>query len=348
MNKRVTLKDIARATGFHVSTVSRALDLNSRITLTEDVVRQIREAADAMGYRRNRVASGLRTNRTMTIGVVIPDITNDLFPPIVRGIESVLEPEGYASIIVNTDNLPEREIRLVDVLTERGVDGILHAAPLRTDTSISGLLRQGIPVVTLNRRIEGSTVPYVVNDERAGIEMMLRHLHEAGHRRIAHIAGPQALSTGAVRLEAFRDTCAALGLDEKACPIAVSERFDDDEGRRCAAELLDGKAAFTAILAANDRLALGAIDTLKKAGRAVPTDVSVTGFNDLPSLQLIEPKLTTIRIQHFEAGRAAARILLSMLLHPEEEIATETVLPVEIVARESVAPPDNRKVKKQA
>ncbi|MBJ3775447.1 LacI family DNA-binding transcriptional regulator [Acuticoccus mangrovi] len=336
----MTLKDIAKATGFHVSTVSRALDQNSRINLTEDVVRQIRETADAMGYRRNRLASGLRTNRTMTIGVVIPDITNALFPPIVRGIESVMEPEGYASIIVNTDNVPEREMRLVDVLTERGVDGILHAATLRDDDSIQLIRSHNVPVVTLNRRVElDPPVPFVINDEALGIRMMLAHLAEYGHRRIAHIAGPVALSTGAMRVAAFHAARAAMGLAEADCPLAYAERFDEEEGHRAAIALLDGPTPFTALLCANDRLALGAIAALRQRGLSVPHDVSVTGFNDLSSLDAVTPPLTTVRILQFEAGEAAARLLLALLRDPQADIPAETVLPVVLVPRESVATP---------
>ncbi|XWN31314.1 MAG: LacI family DNA-binding transcriptional regulator [Devosia sp.] len=339
MTKRVTLKDIARVTGYHVSTVSRALDQNSRINLTEDVVQQIRKTADTMGYRRNQIASGLRTKRTMSIGVVIPDITNVLFPPIVRGIESVLEPEGYASIIVNTDNLLERENRLVDILTERGVDGILHAAPLRSDRSIARLVDQDVPVVTLNRRIEGLDVPFVVNDERSGISLMMQHLFDHGHRRIAHVAGPAALSTGSVRLDAFLAMRDTLGLTEEACPVALSTRFDEDEGHRCMGELLDTGAGFTAVLCANDRLALGAVGRLREAGLAVPHDVSVTGFNDSPTLELIQPRLTTIRIKQFQTGQEAARILLSLLGRSPKVPETHVVLPVVLVERDSVAPP---------
>ncbi len=212
--KRITLKDIARETGVHVSTVSRALDPVESKAITEEVTQRIRAAAESLGYRPNRLAVGLRTNRSMTIGVMIPDITNLIFPPLLRGIESALEPEGYASIIVNTDSEAERENRLVEVLRDRGVDGIIHAAVLRSDPSIARAAADGLPVVTLNRRVEDSDIPYVVNDENSGIEQMLRHLLALGHRRIAHLAGPQDLSTGLLRLEAFRNAAARLGLDQ--------------------------------------------------------------------------------------------------------------------------------------
>lgn len=337
--KRITLKDIARETGVHVSTVSRALDPIERKTITEEVAKRIQAAAESLGYRPNRIAAGLRTNRTMTVGVMIPDITNVIFPPILRGIESVLEPLGYASIIVNTDSERDREIRLLDVLRDRGVDGIIHAAVLRSDPSIASAAEDGLPVVTLNRKVEDSDIPYVINDEDAGICQMLRHLRQLGHTRIAHIAGPQDLSTGQLRLAAFRRAAQDLDAEIDEQLIAVATRFDEQEGSRCLTELLSSGKTFTAVLCANDRLALGAIEGLRERGIDCPRQVSVTGFNDMPFLELIRPKLTTVRIQQHGAGRAAAEILLRLLNgETADDVDTETILPVELVIRESTAP----------
>lgn len=337
--KRITLKDIARETGVHVSTVSRALDPVERKTITEEVAKKIQAAAENLGYRPNRIAAGLRTNRTMTVGVMIPDITNVIFPPILRGIESVLEPLGYASIIVNTDSERDREIRLLDVLRDRGVDGIIHAAVLRSDPSIASAAQDGLPVVTLNRKVEDSDIPYVINDEDAGICQMLRHLRELGHTRIAHIAGPQDLSTGQLRLAAFRRAAEDLDTEVDENLIVVATRFDEQEGARCLTELLASGKTFTAVLCANDRLALGAIEVLRERGIDCPRQVSVTGFNDMPFLDLIRPKLTTVRIQQHGAGRAAAEILLRLLNgETADDVDIETILPVELVIRESTAP----------
>jgi LacI family transcriptional regulator len=337
--KRITLKDIARATGVHVSTVSRALDPVERKAITEEVVNRIRASADMLGYRPNRIAAGLRTKRTMTVGVMIPDITNVIFPPILRGIESVLDPLGYASIIVNTDNKRDRESRLLDVLRDRGVDGIIHAAVLRSDPAIAKAADDGLPVVTLNRKMEYSNIPYVINDEEAGICEMLRHLHDLGHRHIAHLAGPQDLSTGQLRLAAFREAAKKLSIEFRADLVVTATRFDETEGARCAQVLLSSEKNFTAILCANDRLALGAIDGLRERGIDCPRQISVTGFNDMPFLDLIRPKLTTVRIQQHSAGRTAANILLQ-LINPETsvDVPIETILPVELVIRESTAP----------
>lgn len=336
MTKPVTLKDIARETGVHVSTVSRALDPNARTSLTTEVVDRIRATAERMGYRPNRLASGLRTRRTMTVGLMLPDIANTLFPPIVRGVESILEPKGYASIIVNTDGDPEREGKLVDVLLQRGVDGIIHAAPYRTDPRMVAVSRQGMPMVTVNRQIENSQIPAVINDDPGGISEMLHYLYDAGHRKIAHIAGPQTLSTGRSRLEAFKSAVQELGLGLPEDAIAISSHFDEDEGRRCTRDLLETGWKFTAILCANDRLALGAIDELNRHGLSCPGDVSVTGYNDIPFLDLIPPGLTTIRIQQFDAGRMSAELLIKMMTEPEATIPRTTILPVKLIERGSV------------
>ncbi|OCP20931.1 MULTISPECIES: LacI family DNA-binding transcriptional regulator [unclassified Ensifer] len=339
LKKRITLKDIARETGVHVSTVSRALDPVERRSITPEVIEKVQGAAERLGYRPNRIAAGLRTNRTMTVGVMIPDITNVIFPPILRGIESVLEPLGYASIIVNTDSEKERESRLVDVLRDRGVDGIIHAAALRSDPSIARAAEDGMPVVTLNRRVERACVPYIINDEEGGIRQMLSHLSDLGHRSIAHIAGPQNLSTGQLRLAAFRDCVTSMKLSHNERLVVTATRFDEDEGMRCVDALLSSQEPFTAILCANDRLALGAIERLRGRGLHCPTDVSVSGFNDMPFLNLIRPKLTTIRIEQHSAGRTAATLLMRLINSNDlESVPIETILPVELIVRDSTGP----------
>ena len=337
MKRRATLKDIARHTGVHVSTVSRALDPSKSATISEAMIRQVRDAAANLGYRPNRLASGLRTNRSMTVGVMIPDITNVLFPPIVRGIESVLEPLGYASILVNTDSESEREVRLVEVLRDRGVDGIIHAAALRNDPTIAQAADQGLPVVTLNRRIDGSDIPHLINDEAEGIRLAVTHLYDLGHRAIAHIAGPQILSTGQLRLEAFRRIASELRIADHRDLIAEAHKFDEDEGGRCTRQLLDSGTEFSAIVCANDRLALGAIAQLCGDGLRCPDDISVTGFNDMPFLEMINPPLTTIRVQQYEAGAKSARRLMDQIEGKADREDLETVLPVTLVIRGSTS-----------
>lgn len=332
---RVTLKEIAAEAGVHVSTASRALDPHTGHAVAPEAAERIRKIAARLGYTPNRIASGLRTRRTMTVGVMIPDLTNVIFPPMVRGVESVLEPRGYASIIVNTDSDTEREARLLGVLRERGVDGLLHAAVVSDDPAVAEAARSGLPIVTLNRKVTRPALPFVINDERAGVAMLVRHLVDLGHRRIAHVAGPQNLSTGQMRLDAFRKAVRDHALPEPE--IALTDRFDEAEGERAASELMARAGGFTAVLAGNDRLALGALRRLRAVGRRCPQDVSVTGYNDMPFLDMIPPRLTTVRIRQFDAGAAAARLLLRLMRR--ETVETETVLPVELVVGESTTAP---------
>jgi LacI family transcriptional regulator len=339
MKKNVTLKDIAQKTGVHTSTVSRALSPDAHSALTKEVIERIRTAAKTMGYRPNRLASGLRTSRTMTVGLLIPDITNTLFPPIVRGVESILEPAGYASIIVNTDNDINREIKLVEVLLERGVDGIIDAAAHHSDPGIVEMAQGKVPIVTVNRLIDGASVPSVVNDDAAGIRMLLDHLYGAGHRYIAHIAGPKNLSTGLIRRQVFEKKTAELGLEIPPHAIIHADRFDEHAGWQCAERLFKSNWKFTAILCANDRLAIGTIDYLNKNGISCPDDISVTGFNDSPFIDRIRPGLTTVRVEQFKVGKLSADLLVKMMKDPEAKIPHSTVLPVQLIKRESVSTP---------
>jgi LacI family transcriptional regulator len=344
MKKSVTLKDIARETGVHVSTVSRALDPGSNKNLTDAVVERVRACAKRMGYRKNNLAFGLRTNRTMTIGVVIPDLTNTLFPPIVRGIESVLEQRGYASLIVNTDNFVERKTKLIDVLLERGVDGIIDAASDIIDPKLLDLHNQGLPIVSVNRQIEGSLIPSVINDDVGGIRQLIKYLSDKGHQSIAHLAGPQTLTTGRTRLQVFEKTMKDMNLDFSQEAIELTIRYDEEEGFRATEMLLDKNLAFTAILCSNDRLAIGALEALNKRGIKCPDEMSVTGFNNLPYINISVPSLTTVNIQKFNGGLVSAEILLRIIDDPESIIPSCTILPVKLVEGGSVSQP--KKIKK--
>ncbi len=337
--KRPTLKDVADAVGVHVSTVSRALNPKTRHTITPEISDKILKASAALNYRRNAAAYTLRTRRTRIIGVVIPDITNPVFPPIIRGIEDALAARGYMAVLVNTDSALTREASLIDMLCGRGVDGVIAASVERDDPAFRQLAADGIPVVTVNRRMDDPGTPSVVNDEDQGIRAVLDHLATLGHRRIANIAGPQVISTGKGRLDAFLRHRDSLGLPADERLIVQANGFNEAEGERCAEELLARRVSFTALVGSNDRLAIGAITALRRRGLAIPADISVTGFNDMPMADRLEPALTTVRVQQYEAGRMAAGVLLARLETDGSDAPPHQVLPVELVVRASTAPP---------
>jgi LacI family transcriptional regulator len=339
--KRPTLKDVADAVGVHTSTVSRALNPKTRHYITKEISDKILKASASLNYRQNAAAYTLRTNRTRIIGVIIPDITNPVFPPIIRGIEDALANQGYMAIVVNTDGALPREASVIDMLCGRGVDGVIAASVERDDPALRRLADDGIPVVTVNRRMDDPCIASIVNDEDQGIRSVLNHLVALGHRRIANIAGPQNLSTGKGRLDAFLRHRDDLGVPADERLIILADGFNEGEGERCAEALLAKQADFTALVCSNDRLAIGAIAALRRQGHAVPTDISVTGFNDMPMVDRLEPALTTVRVQQYAAGRMAAETLLTRLEQNGggETARHEVLLPVELVVRASTARP---------
>ncbi|AXS40366.1 LacI family DNA-binding transcriptional regulator [Breoghania sp. L-A4] len=337
--QRATLKDVAKAVGVHVSTVSRALDPKTRHLLTEDVVKRVTKAAADLDYQPNSIAYSLRTNRSRTVGVLVPDITNQIFPPIVRGIEDALAREGNVAIIVNTDSDPAKDAQMINVLRARGVDGLILASAQRHAPEIIKAAREGIPIVTVNRAVDDPAISSIVNDEGKGIELAVEHVVALGHRRIAHIAGPETISTGLKRRDAYFHVAEALELEDWKKLLIYSNGFNEAEGRRCADALFDLGLPFTAIVCANDRLAIGALEAIEARGLSCPDDISLTGFNDMPFVERLKPALTTVRIQTYEAGHRAAEIFLEQIAKPvSERVAEHVVLPVELIIRGSTGP----------
>lgn len=337
--RRATLKDVAEAVGVHVSTASRALHPSTRHLITEELAERILAAARTLDYRPNSIAYSLRTRRSMTVGVLVPDITNPIFPPIVRGLEDVLVPRGYATLVVNTDSNPEKEATYIHMLQGRGVDGLVVASAERRDAALAELLDDQLPLVAVNRKTEQPNMWAVVNDEETGIDALVDHLVSLGHKRIAHIAGPQNLSTGFLRRKAFLDRIAALGLEWEPRQMVDAKRYSEAEGKRACDALLKLEPRATAIMAANDLLALGALRSLAEHSLACPEDISVTGYNDMPFVDRLSPPLTTVRIQSYESGRHAAAMILKQIETPAESRRPAVeVLPVELVVRSSTAP----------
>ena len=334
----VTIKNVAEAARVHVSTVSRALSPATRHLISAEIAARIDGVAKDLGYARNAIASSLRTRRSMTVGVLIPDITNPLFPPMLRGIEDALGAE-FTAIVANTDNDPEREATGARRLLARSVDGLILATVRRRDGVPEEIAAAGVPVVLVNRTAEQAGVCAVVADDAQGIRLMVEHLAGLGHRRIAHLAGPQELSTGMVRLRAFKEAVRALKLEvDEPRLVATARAYSIAEGARLGEQLLRATPAPTAILTANDLLALGVYEAAGIVGRAIPGDLSVTGFNDMPFVDRLSPPLTTVRIQHYEMGAEAARLLLQRLERPDSP-GRSVQLGVEIVVRGSTAAP---------
>lgn len=333
---RVTLRDVARRVGVHPSTVSRVLNPATRALITDDVARRVERAAAALGYRLNPIAYGLKTNRSRTIGVLVPDITNPVFPPILRGVEDALAEAGYTAILANTDNDAARERAVLENMLARRVDGLILATARRRDPVIERCVAEDVPLVLINRTVDSGAASSVIDDDAFGMSLVVRHLVERGHTRIAHLAGPLTLSTGNTRHRAFLAALKAGRLRSDPRHVVECGAFSEGEGKRGFLELWRRDRSFTAVAAANDLLALGCYDAARELGLRVPEDVAVTGFNDMPFVDKLHPPLTTVRIPHYQMGAQAARTLLARL-HDRDAPVEHVTLRPELVVRGSTA-----------
>jgi LacI family transcriptional regulator len=335
--RKPTLKMIASNAGVHVSTVSRALDPAKRHLIADPVIKAVEAAAQALGYRRDIGAAALRTGRTKLVGVILPDIANPVFGPILSGVEEALNQEGYSALVANAGRSAGRALEAAESLIARRVEGLVVATAELDDAVVALCLAERVPAVLVNRTEATTRTPAVVSDDREGMRLAIRHLVELGHTRIGHIAGPQNVSTGVWRLDGFLAAMAAERLSPEA--VVTATDYTREAGRRAAKALLASHDV-TAIAAANDLLALGAYAALAEAGLGCPRHVSIVGFNDMPLIDLVTPPLTSIRINPEAMGAAAGKRLLMAIADPQARAELQ-LLPPMLTLRASTARPQN-------
>ncbi len=321
----------------HPGTVSRTLNPQTRGLVNERTARRVLAAAAELGYRPNRIARGLRTHRSQTIGVLVPDLVNPLFAAVVRGIEDGLWEAAYTSLIANTDNDAGRERVAYEAMSARQVDGFIAASACLDSWLPSEHVGSGAKLVLVNRRVDSDAIPAVTGDDQEGMREAVLHLAKLGHRRIAHVAGSQALYTGWSRHQGFVDAMRVGGLQLDPGLIVFSDAFTEREGALCCGRLLDRRRDLTAIVAGDDLLALGCYDALEQRGLHCPEEVSVVGYNDMPFADRFRPPLTTVCISHYELGAAAAELMLEQL-QGREVPPRQLLLAPKLVIRSSTAP----------
>ncbi|MGH3666268.1 MAG: LacI family DNA-binding transcriptional regulator, partial [Egibacteraceae bacterium] len=231
MRKRsVTLRDVAEHARVHPSTASRALNMRTRDLVNPTTVNRVLDVAEQLGYQPNSLARGLKMNRTFTIGMLIPDLTNPLFPPIVRGIEDGLVDAGYTLVLANTDNDADKERTIMEVMSRRRLDGLILATARRDYPLLDAVLASEMPVVLINRTADYPPVPSVTGDDHAGIGMAVKHLVSLGHTRIAHVAGTQSVTTGLARYQSFVSWLQSAGLAIDSDRIVFADWFQEGPG----------------------------------------------------------------------------------------------------------------------
>ena len=335
--RAVTLRDVARKAQVDPSTASRALRPSTRSLVRPDTLARVLSTAEEMGYRVNPLARGLRDQRTMTVGMMLPDLANPLFPPIVRGVEDGLRAAGYALILANTDRDPDRENDMLSVLLDRQVDGLLLATAKREYPVLDGIVDQ-VPTVLVNRTTDEFLVSSVSSDDHQGIGQAVRYLASLGHTRIAHVGGALAASTGALRYQHYLGWMHSEGLTVDKDLVVFTDWFTQDLGTQACLELLDRGKKFTAIIAGNDLIALGCYSALKARGLRVPEDVSVIGYNSIRFCDQFSPPLTSVRVPKYDIGIRAAALMIEAIEKPEAP-AVAILLPTTLQVRASTAPP---------
>lgn len=332
--KRTTLRELAASIGVHSSTVSRVMNPETRHLISDGVVEQVLKAAHERYFSPNQTAATLRTSRSHIIGVVLPEIANPIFPPILRGLEDELARKGYIPLIANAEGGKERQRFVIDQMVGRQIDGLILATSDRNDPILEHCLAVGIPVVVVNRSEDSGRASCIVGDNRLAMLQAVTHLVQSGHTSIAHVAGPDDLSTGHERRLGFLEAVRENGLKEAQCPVAESKAFHRDEGRAACDTLLEIHRGITAIVAANDLLALGCYDSICAHGLRCPQDISVVGHNDMPLMDSVAPPMTTVRIPLYEMGVRAATLMLENL-DGSTTAHVNLVLRPELVVRES-------------
>ncbi len=332
--RAVTIADVAREAGVHPASVSRALrGIEGKVS--DETRKRIERVASALGYLPNAVAASLRTKRSNLVGVIVPDLGNPLFGPLVTGIELELRGRGFMCMVAHASEEIAGGDELIAAFAHRQVSGLLILAAAIGDSMLDEVRRYRLPTVLINRGLGNRRFSSVVNDDQESVRLVLDHLLELGHRRIAHVAGPADSSTGRGRRRAFLARCRTLDITAQVVEAAA---FTRDGGRVAADHLLAGSFSSTAIFAANDLIALGVIDVLRAHRFKIPADVSVVGHNDMPLMDLIAPPLTTVRIDAEHMGRLGAQMLLARLDDPSSGARTRMLRP-ELVVRASTAPP---------
>lgn len=334
MPRSVTISDVAELAGVHTATVSRALNPSTQGQVSAETMRRVQKAAKTLGYVPNMMARSLRTKLSTTIGVLIPDLTNPIFPPMIRGIENYLAPRGYTALLANTDGRESVERTATTSLLERRVDGLIIATGLEDHPILGDLYRQGVKIVMANRGAGAVPYPLVTGNDAAGVVAAVRHLKDLGHREILHISGPANVSTSRIRANAMKEACEMEGLRLQTIQAAA---LTADAGHQVMDQLLTERRTFTAVQTSNDLLALGVLRSLRRHGVACPGDVSVVGFNDMPFAEEFSRGLTTVKVPLEEIGAQSARILIDAIESGKIEPVIVT-LPVSLVIRASTGP----------
>jgi LacI family transcriptional regulator len=329
----VTIRDVARASGVHVSTVSRTFSAPHLVN--PETRTRVLAVAEELGYLPNRAAQALTTGRTHNLGLIVPDIANPFFPRLIKAAQAQARERDYHVFVADTDEDPRVEEELIQTFAKQ-VDGVLLCSP-RLSNRVLDRLRHELPLVVVNRRVRG--LPAVLMDVSHGARLAIEHLVGLGHRKLALVLGPEGSWNSKQIREAARDATIAAGAE---LAVVGPNSPTEQGGQRAAPEVL--RTTATAVLCYNDLVAIGLVEGLDQLGVSVPGDLSVVGVDDIAEARLTRPRLTTVAMPTVAAGRSAIDMLLQMAGTAIQGPPALTTLPTTLIVRESTAAPIRHEV----
>jgi LacI family transcriptional regulator len=312
----VTIRDVAKVAGVSTGTVSNVL--NRPDIVAETTRQRVLDAVESTGFIRNTQAYQLRGGRSHTVGVVVLDVSNPFFTEMFRGAESRLQVEGYVLMLASTDDSIEREANFVRAMEEHRVEGVLITPAAADLDSLSGLKTRGVPTVLLDRKATSNEFCSVTVDDVRGGELAARHLFESGHQIIAFVNGPTTIRQCRDRRQGVRKAVRALAKSATVDVIELSVgALTVRHGEEVIDRIMSASPVPTAVMCANDLLALGVLRGLVARGVRVPAELAVVGYDDLIFGSMLSPALSSVRQPAFELGVAAAELLLDEVRNPD-------------------------------
>lgn len=311
-----TIKDVAKASGVSVATVSRVL--HNLSGYSDKTKQKVLKAVEELGYQPNAIARGLINKRTQTIGVLVPDVSSSFSSEILHGVEETANDKGFSVIVCNTAKDGERTMKYLQVLGEKQVDGVIFTSGFLEEEYYKVLKQMRVPVVLVNTQSHKHAIPYVKVDDRQAAYHATEYLIRKGHRDIAMISGTSwDTMAGIPRLEGYRQALEDNGLEFMESRVAYGN-FGLDKGREAMEKLLQDAPPFTALFAASDEMAIGAMGVALERGLKVPEDISIVGYDDLIFSRMVYPPLTTIHQPLTMMGRTASEMLIDLIEGAEQ------------------------------
>lgn len=329
--KRATIKDVAEHAGVSVSTVSYVL--NDSGPVAPERRSRVLDAARVLQYSPNESARNLKRRTASRIGMVIPDLTNQFFAMIAEGVHQAASAHDVLVVLVVPGSAEQSEEEQTRLLRSQRVDGVVYLSSTGSMPAASYELARSGPVVLVDEQIPGVDLPAVVCDSRKGAREVAQHVIDKGHRRIAVIGGPESLWTAQQRLAGYREAFAGAGIDPDSVPVLVGD-YRQDAGYELASRALAADIEPTALICANDLMAVGAMEYCRDSGRRMPHDVSIVGFDDLPLSSLLTPRLTSVRQPAHDMGYRATTVLFDLI--ENRTPAPMSLLPTTVQVRSSV------------